>query len=138
MEHMANKIVDDVNPAKLWTLMLSEKQSATSNNNKHIQLYDIINEYKKAIKIYLEDQSINQSEPMLLDDKLIEKAKILKLLSEEIFRSQRNHLHTQDPKIIFQQTLSEIKFPNKHKADLLRSFLDGAVEKSTQRETAKI
>ena len=135
---MTNNTSTNITQAKLWTIMLGENQAMSKNIKQHIDLCDLIEEYKKAIKIYLEDQSINQSEPMLLDDKLIEKAKILKLLSEEIFRSQRNLMHKQDPTIIFQQTLAQIRHPNQHKADLLRSFLDGAVEKTTSQEAVKI
>ena len=100
---------------------------AATMSQQHMSRQTIIEEFKSAIKLYLASRATESSEPMLLDERIIEKARILKSLATYIDADNKNSQFFQDTSALglYKRTIAEMEDVNKHRDQLLRSFLIG-------------
>jgi hypothetical protein len=120
--------VDTSVATKAYLALLANKTEVLSANpnTQAISTQEIIQEFTYAITNYLQETSA--SEEMLLDALIINKAKILEILSKEIIRQQQSRFTAPiDPLTIFQQTVAKMPEVNAHKSGLLESYLKGQI-----------
>ena len=115
-------------------VLLAAHASQPDATQAPITTQEIIEEFKLAIQSYLTAPS-GQYEKMLLDERIIDKAKILTRLASYVSSQQQNQLFTsKSPITVFRETIDKMENVNEHKAALIDAYLSGQISSSSTPE----
>ncbi len=116
-------------------VLLAAHASQPDATQAPITTQEIIEEFKLAIENYLKAPVTGQYEEMLLDERIIDKAKILTRLASYVSSQQQNQLFTsKSPITVFRETIDQMENVNEHKAALIDAYLSGQISSSSTPE----
>lgn len=116
-------------------VLLAAHASELETTQTAMTTQDIIKEFKSAIEHYLQAPVTGQSEEMLLDELIINKAKILTSLANYVDSENKNQLFSSEsPVTMAKDKINQMKNVNGHKAALVLAYLSGQMPSSSTPE----